>query len=150
MVTLRTMSKDRHDHWASNIWKVYYEELLQAGFSEEYAKDNSAPDENNSVEFGKMNPGNYVLEVVNEDLAIGNVWLVQKEAEWWIYDIELDEEHRSKGLGRLALQAIEKFVKDHQGNKLNLSVFGFNTIAQNLYLSEGFEVTRIQMHKNFH
>ena len=84
MVTLRTMSKDRHDHWASNIWKVYYEELLQAGF------------------------------------------------------------------GRLALQAIELFVKEHQGNKLNLSVFGFNKIAQNLYLSEGFEVTRIQMHKNLH
>ena len=97
-----------------------------------------------------MNPGNYVLEVVYEAQAIGNVWLVQKEAEWWIYDIELDEEHRSKGLGRLALQAIEKFVKDHQGNKLNLSVFGFNKIAQNLYLSEGFEVTRIQMHKNLH
>jgi len=144
------MSKDRHDHWASNIWQVYYQELLQAGFSEEYAKENSAPDESNSVEFGKMNPGNFVLEVVNEDLAIGNVWLVQKENEWWIYDIELDEEHRSKGLGRLALQAIEQYVKDQQGNKLNLSVFGFNKIAQNLYLSEGFEVTRIQMHKNLH
>ena len=148
MVTLRPMSKLRHDHWAANIWPVYRAELLQAGYSEDYAHEQSQPDPENSVEYGMMQPGNFALEVVNNDVAIGNVWLVQKGSEWWVYDIEIDEGHRGKGLGREAMNAIERFVKEHDGSKIMLSVFGFNKTAQNLYLSEGFEVTRIQMHKN--
>ena len=148
MITLREMSKERHDVWAANIWAVYYQELIQAGFSEDYAKENSTPDESNPVDYGKMNPGNFTLEVVLENQAIGNVWLVQKEFEWWIYDIEIDEPFRGQGFGRGAMRAIEDFVKNQGGKKLNLSVFGFNKVAQSLYLSEGFETIRIHMHKH--
>ena len=148
MVFLREMSKARHDVWAAGLWQVYYQELIQAGFSEEFAKSNSAPDETNSIEFGKVQPGNFILEPVHENEAVGNVWLVQKDTEWWIYDIEIDEPRRGKGLGRMTMRAIEKFVKERGATKLNLSVFGFNETAQKLYLSEGFQIARIQMHKS--
>ena len=148
MVTLRAMSKDRHDRWAVAIWPLYYEELIQAGFSEEVAKRDSEPNPENPIGYGELTPANHVLEVVHEDSAVGNVWLVDQGAEWWIYDIEIDENHRSNGLGRAAMHAIEKYVKEHGGDKLWLSVFGFNQVAQKLYLSEGFEVARIQMRKN--
>lgn len=146
MVLLREMSKPRHETWAKNLWQVYYDELIQAGFSEATAKANSAPDD--SIEFGKVKPGNFILEVVHEHLAVGNVWLVQKDSEWWIYDIEIDEPMRGQGLGRQTMHAIEEFAKANGATKLNLSVFGFNETAQKLYLSEGFQVARIQMLKN--
>lgn len=148
MVTLRTMSKERHDAWASNIWDVYYRELLQAGYSEAEAREQSAVDPSNSVEYGKTQPGNFVLEVVLADKAIGNVWLVQKESEWWIYDIEIDEELRGAGHGRSAMKAIEEYVRRNDGNRIRLSVFGFNESARALYESEGFETVRVQMKKD--
>lgn len=147
MITLRPMSKQRHDHWAGTLWQVYYQELIRAGYSEEYARENSAEDPNNSIEYGKLQPGNIVLEAVYQDEAIGNVWLVQKDSEWWIYDIEVDDNHRGEGLGRATLRAIEKYVREQGGEKLNLSVFGFNKVARNLYESEGFNTVRIQMSK---
>ncbi|MEY4275548.1 MAG: hypothetical protein RIS26_11 [Actinomycetota bacterium] len=147
MVTLRAMSKPRHDRWAAAIWPVYYEELIQAGFSEEVAKRDASPNPENSIEYGKVSPGNHILEVVLEGKDIGNVWLVDQGVEWWIYDIEIDEAHRGKGLGRLAMRAIESYVKEHGGTTVWLSVFGFNQTAQTLYLSEGFESARLQMKK---
>ena len=147
MVTLRAMSKPRHDRWASAIWPVYYEELVQAGYSEEVAKRDSAPNPENSIEYGKVSPGNHILEVVVDGHDIGNVWLVDQSSEWWIYDVEIDETQRGKGVGRAAMHAIEAYVKERGGSTLWLSVFGFNQTAQKLYLSEGFETTRIQMKK---
>lgn len=147
MIALRPMSQERHDKWASTLWQVYYQELIRAGFSEEYARENSAEDPNNSIEFGKLQPGSFVLEAVYQDQAIGVVWLVQKNTEWWIYDIEVDDVHRGEGLGRATLRAIERFASEQGGEKLNLSVFGFNKVARNLYESEGFNTVRIHMSK---
>jgi ribosomal protein S18 acetylase RimI-like enzyme len=46
------------------------------------------------------------------------------------------------------MKAIESFVQKQNGVSIELSVFGFNTVARKLYESEGYETTRISMKKN--
>ena len=49
--------------------------------------------------------------------------------------------------GHEAMRRIEEFVRAQGGSTIGLSVFGFNKVAQNLYRSEGYDVTRLSMQK---
>lgn len=142
------MSAERYEHWHKNIWKLYFDELVQAGFSEEYAKENCDQGIEHSMPGGKLAQNNFAFEVIHEDKSVGIVWLVKQNDEWSIYDIDIDEPHRGKGLGRETMHAIEKYVSQNGGTAINLSVFGFNDIARKLYESEGYETVRVQMKKN--
>ena len=75
------------------------------------------------------------------------MWLNEDDGEWFIYDIEIYEEFRGQGLGRKTMKAIENHVRLHDGKEIRLSVFGFNTAAQNLYKSQGYETVRLAMRK---
>jgi ribosomal protein S18 acetylase RimI-like enzyme len=96
---------------------------------------------------GKLVAGNYVFDVMKDEERVGHVWLNEKNSEWFIYDIEVFEQYRGKGLGRETMQAIEAHIRTKGGNVIGLSVFGFNKVAQKLYETEGYEVTRISMQK---
>lgn len=147
MVNLQPMSAERYAFWHKNIWKLYFDELVQAGFSESYAKENCNQGIENSMPGGKLAPNNFAFEIVHEEKSVGVVWLVKQDDEWSIYDIDIDETHRGKGLGRKTMKAIEQYVADQNGTAINLSVFGFNHIARKLYETEGYETVRIQMKK---
>ena len=147
MVTLQPISQERYAVWHTQIWELYEAELIQSGVPEEKAKFEATEGFKHSMPNGILAPDNYVFDVIHESSPIGVVWLVDQSSEWFIYDIDLAEDHRGKGLGRKTMHAIEAFVRDKQGRSINLSVFGFNTVARNLYESEGFEVTRLQMKK---
>ena len=45
------------------------------------------------------------------------------------------------------MQAIETHIRIKGGEVIGLSVFGFNKVAQKLYETEGYEVTRLSMQK---
>lgn len=76
---------------------------------------------------------------------------------WWtlrmparsvsIYDIAVFEQFRRKGFARAALQALEKWCRDHSCSQIGLNVFAFNTGAEKLYREMGFEDTSKQMRK---
>ena len=141
------MPAERYDHWHKNIWKLYFDELVRAGFSEEYARENCDQGIEHSMPGGKLAPNNFAFEVTHDSQSVGIVWLVKQDDEWSIYDIDIDEEHRGKGLGRKTMKAIEHYVAEQGGTAINLSVFGFNDVARKLYETEGYETVRIQMKK---
>ena len=97
---------------------------------------------------GVLSPGQFAFEVLDDDTHIGNVWLAQNGSEWFIYDIDIEEKFRGEGLGRATMRAIEDYVRSQSGTEIGLSVFGFNTVAQNLYLSEGYTTSRLSMSKS--
>ena len=65
----------------------------------------------------------------------------------WIYDIEIDDEHRGRGLGRAALTLAEEHAASTGARTLGLNVFGQNTVARGLYASAGYRETAIIMSK---
>lgn len=147
MVELKPMSKQRFAIWSEKIWELYEQELIESGVNPASAKRLCDEGREASMPNGVLQPGNEVFESFNNNESVGIVWLWIDGTQWFIYDIEIDEEHRGKGLGRATMRAIEDYVKKHGGTAIDLSVFGFNEIARKLYESEGYEVKRIQMKK---
>ena len=81
---------------------------------------------------------------------VGVVWVAldRRPGEAWIYDIEVNAEHRGKGYGRALLEAAEQEAARHGSKAIGLNVFGPNTVARRLYESSGYEITAINMRKD--
>ena len=148
MVVLQEKSAQNFQTWNGRVWRLYREELIQAGYSESAADENVQQSMTATMDDAGPKPGNFIFDVVLDGVVVGDVWLNQRDGEWFIYDIEVRESQRGKGLGRATMRAIEHFVREHNGTTIGLSVFGFNKVAQNLYLSEGYDITRLMMQKN--
>ena len=146
-IDLIPMSDAQFAQWSSQVWKSYREELIRAGLSPEAADENVANNIAQTMPDGVLASDNFTFSVVHENNQVGVVWLAKRSSEWFIYDIEIFERFRGQGFGRAALKAIESYTRESGGTEIGLSVFGFNSVAQNLYLSEGYEVVRLNMSK---
>ena len=147
MVELKPMSEKRFAIWSEKIWELYEQELIESGVNPASAKKQCDEGREAGMPNGVLQPGNEVFETFHDKESVGIVWLWIDGTEWFIYDIDIDAEHRGKGLGRSTMRAIEAYVKKQGGTAIGLSVFGFNEIARKLYESEGYEIKRIQMKK---
>jgi GNAT superfamily N-acetyltransferase len=65
----------------------------------------------------------------------------------FIYDIEIDEEHQGRGLGRATMLAAEDLVRIAGLREIALNVFGWNSRAEALYRSLGYVTAATQMSK---
>lgn len=92
----------------------------------------------------------FVAEINNE--RVGTVWIeINLEAEIpraFGLDIEISQSLRGQGLGRALLLAALAECRKLGARGLALSVFGYNFVARNLYLSLGFEVVEEMKKKN--
>jgi len=64
-----------------------------------------------------------------------------------VYDIEIDPEHRGRGLGRDTMLLAEEEARLRGRRRIKLNVFARNTVARALYRSLGFEEMAVQMAK---
>lgn len=131
------------------MWREYLESLLKAGSSLEEAERNV--ERNRSATFDGDTPrsGQFIFDVLSDEQTVGSLWLAQQgsTSEWFVYDVEIDEDFRGRGIGRGTMEVAEKFVRERGGTRLTLSVFGYNTVAQGLYQSLGYQVLASLMYK---
>jgi ribosomal protein S18 acetylase RimI-like enzyme len=129
----------------------YVEQLRSAGFTDEETSLNVERNSKGLFIDGVPNTSQHVFHVEDGHTRVGVLWLGQREAadpcEWYVYDVEVDEQFRARGLGRATMQAAEEFVKSRGGTKLALNVFGPNRIARGLYESMGYQVMAVSMRK---
>jgi ribosomal protein S18 acetylase RimI-like enzyme len=92
----------------------------------------------------------YVLEADGE--RVGELWVCDREDRvqhaLFIYNIEIDEEHRGKGYGKAAMELAESEARRLGIDRIALNVFGKNEVARNLYRSLGYEENAVSMSKN--
>jgi len=94
--------------------------------------------------------GEAMFRAVHEGVDVGWLWLGAPPmggSGLYVYDIEVDEEHRGEGLGRAIMLAAEDVVRRAGHDRLGLNVFGWNHRAESLYRSLGYEVMSTQMSK---
>jgi ribosomal protein S18 acetylase RimI-like enzyme len=152
-LSLRPLSNDEFDSWFPRIRDGYANDMAKdAGVEPERAAAMAA------AQMDELFPGRapspdqlvYVLEADGE--RVGELWVCDRDTPFqhalFIYNIEIDEEHRGKGYGRAAMELAESEARRLGLDRVALNVFGKNEIARNLYRSLGYEENAVSMSKN--
>ena len=118
----------------------------------EFARRKSEEDHAAILPNGLDTPGHEIFVVEAGGERVGVLWLAERESGGrrvcWIYDVEIGEEHRGRGYGRAAMLLAEEEARRRGLNRIELNVFGGNTIARNLYRALGYVETSAQMAKD--
>lgn len=100
---------------------------------------------------GLETAGQLFFVIEHEGLAVGRLWLGERMSgtvrTLFIYEIEVDDGHRGKGLGRAAMLLAEEEAASRGITRIELNVFGGNQVARGLYRSLGYVESAVQMAK---
>jgi ribosomal protein S18 acetylase RimI-like enzyme len=152
---LRPMTTEELPAYIARLEVEYAVELHEsAGISLQAAKEESRQSTIESFPEGRVGPNEQVW--VAEDATgsrVGVLWMAHREPgtpkeHAWIYDIEVDEARRGEGWGRKLLDLAEEQTRALGLTSLRLNVFGQNTIARELYRTQGFAESRVTMVKD--
>jgi ribosomal protein S18 acetylase RimI-like enzyme len=147
---LRALPAEQLPAWLRRTHDEYIRSRIAAGESAEEARENADRSEERAFPGGVLAHGHQVFEVIEGAEIVGQLWIGPRTTggdDWWVYDIEISEEHRGRGFGRATMEAAESEARARGARTLGLNVFGFNTIARGLYESLGYETSAIQMRK---
>ena len=139
--------------WRAATTRSYAAEKVRAGNYPE--ADAEALAEGEFVKLlpnGRETPGQEVRSMVNDDgEKVGYAWFTIENRDVgrvvYIYDIEVDPNHRRRGYARLALAEIDAYARDNGCLGVMLHVFGDNEAARQLYRSAGYLETNVIMLK---
>ncbi|KRC63323.1 hypothetical protein ASE12_00250 [Aeromicrobium sp. Root236] len=151
-LTLQPMSDEYFAAWNERLIVEYAREKVEAGlWPEEHALELSKAEQAESLPEGRATSGHDLFVGVVDGEVAGNLWLYtdpkQPVQSTYIYDIEILEPHRGRGLGRALLEAAESWCAEHGSVSVRLNVFAPNTTARALYESAGYAPTSTHMMK---
>ena len=123
-----------------NLYRVFYEEADDLEKASKYIS-------------ARFNEGDSMIFVAeNNDELSGFVQLypsfcsVSAVPILILYDLFVDDSHRSKGLGRSLMNAARDFARENGYKRLELATAKDNYIGQSLYESLGYEIDREFLH----
>ncbi len=100
---------------------------------------------------GLDTPGHFIFVVEADGVAVGRLWLAEREMAGrrvlYVYDVSIEPEHQGHGYGRAAMRLAEDEARARGIGRIELNVFGGNTVARGLYRSMGYIETSTQMAK---
>jgi ribosomal protein S18 acetylase RimI-like enzyme len=82
----------------------------------------------------------FFLARVGDDV-VGDLWLDTAQTMAFVYNIEVDQDHRRRGYGAAIMNAAARHCRDAGQPYLGLNVFGHNPHARALYDKLGYRVT---------
>ncbi len=104
MIHLTTKSAADVESFLSTMWVSYLEDVIGAGFTPEEASENVERNKAALFVDGVPNDDQHFFDVMDDETPVGTLWLAERRegdvGEWFVYDIEIDEEYRGRGLGR--------------------------------------------------
>ncbi|HEX4789859.1 MAG TPA: N-acetyltransferase [Actinospica sp.] len=81
--------------------------------------------------------------------GVGMLWIALKmrggKLDAFVYNLEIDEQHRGRGYGRAAMVAGAQRARELGAKSMSLHVFGSNAPARALYDSLGFVEINVNM-----
>ncbi|WP_437835806.1 N-acetyltransferase family protein [Sorangium sp. So ce1153] len=100
---------------------------------------------------GLATPDHHLYTVVEGDAAVGHLWLAVTDVDGFrsvvVYDIQLREDARGRGVGRRVMDLAEDVARGLGARDLELHVFAHNTRARRLYETLGYQTTSLCMRK---
>jgi ribosomal protein S18 acetylase RimI-like enzyme len=140
------------------FWEVavsgYADQNIASGrWPAEGALERSRAEHDKLLPQGLATPDHHLFDIrdVSSNATVGSMWVGAAERAGtriaFVYDIRIDAAFRRQGHAKRAFKALEAFVKSLGLSTIGLHVFAFNTEARALYMSLGYEVTSLNMHK---
>ena len=125
---------------------------LHGGQTREAALQKAEADFPAVLPMGLDTPGHFIFAVEADDVAVGRLWLAEREMAGrrvlYVYDISINPEHQGRGYGRAAMRLAEDEARSRGIDRIDLNVFGGNDVARRLYRSLGYVETAAQMRKD--
>lgn len=153
-ITTRPMSPPEFDAWRQDLAREYAEAQVAAGNWDRAGAIDRALTENarllpNGIATKRMR---FVQAITEDGDPAGRAWVSFDHPRGapdtaFLYDIQIVEEHRGRGFGKILLADVEKLVADAGIGSLELNVFGENVTAIALYERSGYAVVTQQMRK---
>jgi len=150
-VTLRPMQPDDIGPWLEQSKADYVADQTDAGEDRETALRIANAISERLFPGGLPAQEQFVFVVTQDGLTVGSVWIgagYDTPADvWWLWSIEIDVAARGHGFGRQAVRLAEDFARKGGATRLDLNVFGNNTVARGMYESLGFRISSVHMTK---
>ena len=154
MIELRDMREDEYPDYRSYFIEDYSREIEENyGYSADAAKEKAAAELKRSFPDGLGTPGHSLL-CIDAELG-GEICLVgyllhavnARDKTTFIYDFYVMPDHRGKGYGRQAIEALESQLSSLGVHEIKLRVAYKNQRALKLYQEAGFRITGYNMSK---
>ena len=144
------MTKTEFDNYINSCWSNYIKEHTISGLSISEAKAQVEKAEKELIPNGFKTKDNFFWTIKKDNKNIGSIWLWlnSKSKALYLSDIFIQEEYRNQGIGKFAMNFIEKKAVELKVLKIKLHVFGHNQTAHNLYQQVGFKATNIVREKS--
>jgi len=149
---LVAISADQFAERMPRLRAAHADHLRATGISTERAAEKSEEVHARLLPGGQPRHRDRLLTVLVDGVPGGLLWLGPLEEEpgvWWVWQLEVDETLRGRGVGREAMTKAAELVRACGGHSLGLDVFGNNVSARRLYDSLGFRTTKLQMRLDF-
>jgi RimJ/RimL family protein N-acetyltransferase len=141
------MSSQSYQIYMENSLASYADEKVRSGsWAAAEALQLALESRRRLLPAGQQTPGQHFFTILEEQSGeeVGCIWYGQLEEAGqtiaFVYDFLIFEEHRRKGYGLQALQALDQQVKKAGLKRIALHVFGHNRSAQALYEKAGYSV----------
>jgi ribosomal protein S18 acetylase RimI-like enzyme len=124
---------------------------LNGGYPRSMARQRAEEDIARILPDGLETAGQSFFVIEQQGEPVGRLWLGERMSgtvrTLFIYEIEVDEAARGKGLGRAAMLLVEAEAAARGITRIELNVFGGNAVARGLYRSLGYVESAVQMAK---
>ena len=150
---IRPITDQEYEVFIGRSFSDYAASHVAAGtWSEEDALANAIRETEALLPEGRLTPGMLFLTAEDDDgAAAGSIWVAvtgPRGEGALVYQLEVDEEHRRRGVARMLLEAAEEEVRRHGVSSIGLNVFADNPGAFALYESVGYTTRTFNMRKD--
>jgi GNAT superfamily N-acetyltransferase len=146
-IRLVPKSDDETARWLPAAMEAYERARVEAGDTAEQAASARRASEEQFFPDGRLVDGHFLFTVEADGADAGWLWIgpAPDAASWWIWDIEVHEPFRRRGIGRATMILAEDVARSQGASAIRLNVFAYNADAIRLYDSLGYETAA--MHK---
>ena len=152
-LTLRPLRDAEFAAWRRHVTDGYAAEIETLGDTpHRAARSKAKADMARILPEGLGTPGHWIFAIELGAEPVGRLWLAERTMDgrqvMFIYDVEVDERHRGRGLGRAAMLEAEEQARGRGVSRMELNVFGGNDVARGLYRSLGYVERAVSMGKD--
>jgi GNAT superfamily N-acetyltransferase len=149
---VRPMTAEEFVDWRPRHEREYGENMIEfGGIEPDAAHEKAKQDFLRILSDGLDTVGHSLYTVDDDGTPAGSLWLAERDDEQgtflFVYDVNIDEDRRGRGLGRVAMVFAEEEARRRSIPRVLLNVFGGNEIARSLYRSLGYDEMAVWMVK---